>query len=355
MYVNLITISTLILALMFMLAAIKAFTDREAYMAMLGDFGVSARFRQALAVTLTGLELLTGVALLVPACASAGAMAALCLLCCYTAVLAYTLSTGKRPRCNCFGQLSQKPIGYRTILRNGGFIALSALLVWRDDVPMASSVGVAVSTTTALVGIVMAVQSWMVMHLLTQNGRLFLKIDTIEMQLKAAGFDNWVLDTTPIESKGLPIGTLAPECTVTSARDGSRRMLSELRSKDRPTVLIFSDTACGPCKELLPQIARWRQQHEHALKLVIIMTASDERGTESYKQLGDVTFIQNARDAAALYEASATPSAVVVSREGSIASTLAMGEHHIRDLVHAIAAAERSESISNLPGHMQPA
>ena len=354
-YVNLITISTLILAPMFVLAAIKALTGREAYMAMLGDFGVPARLRQPVAVTQTGLELLIGVALLVPALATAGAMAALGLLCCYTAVVAYTLSTGKRPRCNCFGHLSQKPIGYMTIVRNVGFIALSALLAWRDDVPGASSVGVAVSTTAALVGIVMAVQSWMVMHLLTQNGRLFLKIDTIEMQLKAAGFDSWIPDTTLTEQKGLPIGTLAPEFAVTSAHDGSGRTLSQLRSKDRPTVLIFSDTSCGPCKDMMPQIARWKQQHEDTLKLVIIMTAFDERGTELYRHLGDVTFIQNARDAATLYEASATPSAVVVSREGSIASTLAMGERQIRDLVHAIAASERSESMSNIPGQMQPA
>jgi uncharacterized membrane protein len=352
--IDLSTVATLVLAGLFIVAGIKAFTGRKAYMAMLSEFGVPAALRQPVAVMLTAFELLIGVALLKPSFNSAAAIAALCLLGCYTSVIAYTLISGKRPSCNCFGQLSQKPISAMTLLRNAVFMLLSALIVWRDDV-RAAQMGVEVATGTVLVGGVIAVQAWLLLHLLMQNGRLFLKIDTIEMQLKAAGFADWVPTANMVGQKGLPIGSLAPDFAIESAVDGKQTLFSRLRDSNMLTVLIFSDAACGPCKDMLPQVARWNRQYGAVLKLLIITTASDKPAADLYGQLAEITYIQNARDAATLYEAAATPTAVVVSGEGAVASTLAQGENQIRDLVLAIAAAERSQPAAVTPQQMRAA
>jgi uncharacterized membrane protein YphA (DoxX/SURF4 family)/thiol-disulfide isomerase/thioredoxin len=351
---DLSTVATLILAAMFMVAGIKAFTGRKAYLAMLSEFGVPAALRRQVAVTLTVCELLIGTTLPIPFFNNAAAVAALCLLGCYTCVIAYALISGKRPNCNCFGQLSQKPISPTTLLRNAVFMLLSALIVWREDARVAK-LGLDISTSAVLVGGIIVVQAWLLLHLLMQNGRLFLKIDTIEMQLKAAGFDNWAPNANMAEHNGLPIGSLAPDFAIESAFDGKRTLFSRVRDSDMLTVLIFSDAACGPCKDMLPQVARWSRQYGAVLKLLIITTMSDKPAADLYGQLADITYIQNARDAAALYDAAATPSAVIVSREGSVASTLALGENQIRDLILAIVASERSEPAAAIPHQMQVA
>ena len=326
----------LILAATFVLAGTKAWTDREAYLAMLADFGAPAALRGPVAGILTALELAIGLALLVPGITQAAALAAFCLLAWYTAVLAYTLIGDRRPRCNCFGQLSGQPISYKTLVRNGVFLVLAAVLVWRGDAPA----GIDLPVLAVVAGGVMVLQAWLLLHLLTQNGRLFLRIDTIELQLKAAGFAAWEPESDPARQTGLPIGTLAPDAAVHGALDGKASSLAQLRSQDRPTLLIFSDAACGPCKDMLPQLAQWRRQYGSVLKLIIVTTASDQPASDLYGELADIAYIQNGRDGAAAYDAQATPGAVLVSREGAVASTLALGAAHIATLVHAVAAAE---------------
>ncbi len=334
-------LTRLALAAVFLLAGTKAFTHGSAYHAMLAGFGVPAAAVRPLAVTLPLVELAVGAGMLVPGLVSTAAAVASGLLCSYTTVIGYTLLTGKRPSCNCFGQLSDKPISAMTLLRNGALILLASLLAWRAGAAGTGD-GLRVSAAGAVIVAVLFLQGWTIAHLLGQQGRLLLRIDNVELQLRAAGIDEVAPAPAAQGQRGLAIGTLAPDFQASRMADGTTHALSRVRALDRPTVLVFSDAACGPCKELMPRLAEWRRRHADRLAFLVITTSAPPGTPTNDNPLAGLTYVQNGRDAAALYQASATPSAVVVSPEGAIASTLATGAGQIEQLVNAVAAAQGS-------------
>jgi peroxiredoxin len=98
--------------------------------------------------------------------------------------------------------------------------------------------------------------------------------------------------------------------------------------------LLFSDPDCGPCSTLLPEIGRW--QREHAAKVVVALisrgTVEANRSKVTEHGLTHV-LLQQDREVAQAYQASGTPSAVLIRRDGSIGSPLAQGADAIRALI----------------------
>ena len=93
----------------------------------LEEFGVTDRFTKALAVGIPIAELLIATAILLPATAKAGLVAAYILFSLFTAVIIYNLLIGRTPACGCFGQRSQAPISIQTVLRNFALMAVTAI------------------------------------------------------------------------------------------------------------------------------------------------------------------------------------------------------------------------------------
>lgn len=81
-----------------------------------------------LASVVPGVELALGAALVVGLARRAAALAAVALLCAFTALLAVRLIQGVRPVCACFGRLSRRPIGWTTLARNVVLIGLAAVV-----------------------------------------------------------------------------------------------------------------------------------------------------------------------------------------------------------------------------------
>lgn len=77
--------------------------------------------------TLPWVELVVGAALVLQLVPPVPAIAALCLLIAFTAVIARRLTEGKHPVCACFGAWSATPIGPSHLARNGALMVLGVL------------------------------------------------------------------------------------------------------------------------------------------------------------------------------------------------------------------------------------
>ena len=81
------------------------------------------------ALLLPLLELATAVALIPPASARWGAVAAMALLLAFIGGIANALARGEAPDCHCFGQVHSAPAGRGTLVRNAVLAVLAAVVV----------------------------------------------------------------------------------------------------------------------------------------------------------------------------------------------------------------------------------
>ena len=115
-------------------------------------------------------------------------------------------------------------------------------------------------------------EGWLTLHLLRQNGRLLLRVDALETQLRSEG----IAQPPAKESSGLRIGTQAPSFELPLLSDGSVLSLDILRGERRPIMLFFSDPDCGPCSALLPEVARWDREYASVLIIAVIGRGSPD-------------------------------------------------------------------------------
>jgi thiol-disulfide isomerase/thioredoxin len=118
--------------------------------------------------------------------------------------------------------------------------------------------------------------------------------------------------------------------------------LTELSERERPTVLVFVSTGCGPCLALLPSLAHWQD----ALSGSVTVATIFEGGREEVERLSaehelSRVLAQNERETFELYALRATPSAVLIGGGGAIAGAPAEGVTAIEALVRTAAAASR--------------
>jgi uncharacterized membrane protein YphA (DoxX/SURF4 family)/thiol-disulfide isomerase/thioredoxin len=281
--------SRLVLAFVFLLAAVAKLFDLPGTRQALVDFGLPERPARAVAPALPLAELAVAGALVPSATARAGAAAALAMLVLFSAAVAFNLGRGRKPDCHCFGQLHSSPVGAVTLGRNAALAALAALVAWRGSGSpswLGELRGAEVAGLVAglvLFGLVV-VEGWFILALTRQQGRLLLRLDAIE----GRG-----------EQPGLPLGTPAPP-------------FEALAAAGLPLMVVFTAGDCRPCKALLPEIARWQHDYREVARIAVI--SEDEAVEEAYR-------------------IDATPSAVLVGADGRIASPVAPGADAIRRLM----------------------
>lgn len=341
---TLLAAARLLLSGLLLAAAAGKLLHRKEFAVTLENFGVPRRLRSRLAGLLPTLELAIAAALVVPASVWSGACAGTTLLGVYTAVLGYKLAQGERPACNCFGQGHAAPIGARTLLRNAALLLCAGGLVYAGPryphAPLASFPADAPALSLCLAA--MAAQWWLLYHLLRQNGRLLLKMDAVELRLDAANIPApGATDGAP--PRGLAVGSMAPGFTLQELGGDEPISLGQLRSRGLPIVLVFSDMACAPCRELAPLIDRWHRDVQRRVTLAVI-TRDDAKQLHHPRPAGScTTLLQRDREVAANYDALVTPSAVLISTEGTIGSHLAAGSKEIYELLRSSAPPDHGE------------
>src|SRR2546421_1467445 len=133
-------LARLLLAIVFIVSGLAKLVDRAGSRQAMIDFGVPAQLATPFGILLPLAELALVVALIPRASAWWGALGALVLLLLFISGISYNLARGRTPDCHCFGQLHSAPVGWPTLLRNLGLVAIAGFLVWQGRVSVGPSV-----------------------------------------------------------------------------------------------------------------------------------------------------------------------------------------------------------------------
>jgi peroxiredoxin len=257
--------------------------------------------------------------------------------------ISYNLARGHTPDCHCFGQLHSAPIGWPTLARNGILVIIAAFVFLAGyNNPGLSAVGWVGALTIGeriglafilLVGAALAVQGWLLYHILQQNGRLLLRVEALEASRTSVVSASEVAQTQTVSSLGLQLGTVAPGFSLPEL-SGEILTLDVLRAPGKPIVLIFVDPDCGPCTGLLPDVGRWQREYRGKLTVALIGRGNPEANRLKIAEHGvNLMLLQHNREVAQVYQAHSTPSAVLVGVDGTIGSQLAQGTDAVCALV----------------------
>lgn len=320
----------------FGLAGVTKLADLAGSRKAMEGFGLPPGLAAPAGLALPLVELAIAVLLLPLATSWWAALAGLGLMLAFIGGIIVNLRQGRRPDCHCFGQLYSAPIGRETLVRDGIFAALAAVLVLAGPDNQGASLGGWVgdlSTTErmlltgeALLFVGVTALAWVVVQLLQQQGRLLLQLETL-------GASPGARARPPMPEIGLAIGTPAPAFEL-PAVDDSRLSLDDLRSENRPTLLIFADAHCRPCQALMPEVARWQKEHADAVTIAVVSRGSMEDNAAKAREHGlECLLVQQRDEVAAAYASLPTPSAVLIRTDGTIGSQGAVGPDAIRTLV----------------------
>jgi peroxiredoxin len=334
--------SRLLLVVVFALAGITKLLDVSGTRQALVSFGIPARLGKSVGITLPIAEFVVAIALIPRPTAWWGALGAVMLLSLFVVGISVALARGYAPDCHCFGQLYSAPVGRSTLVRNVALIAVAGFVLWQgwDDpgtsvVAWVGNASVADRVLFLAVGIMTAgliAEGWLLLQLMRQHGRLLLRLDELEARHGASGQVPASPSAPAHTRQQLPIGSVAPAFALHDLEEETVS-LAELLALGKPVFLVFTDPDCGSCTTLLPEIARWQQARSQ------VTVAMITRGTpESIRaKLTDLrihrVLLQRDREVARTYGAQATPSAVLVQRDGTIGSHLALGPVSIRSLI----------------------
>lgn len=196
MDIALVTVRVL-LAAVFLIAGLAKLADLAGSRRAMHDFGVPTKLSNPFGVLLPLAELAVAAALLLPPSAWWGVVGALALLLLFVVGIAFNLAHGRQPDCHCFGQLHSAPAGWPTLIRNlvlaagaGVVIAFGrstpalGVLDWVAplSVPQRLEVLGGVAVLALLIG-----EGWLLFQVLSQQGRLLLRIEALEAELAAKG------------------------------------------------------------------------------------------------------------------------------------------------------------------------
>ena len=194
-----------------------------------------------------------------------------------------------------------------------------------------------------LVLALLAGQWWFLVHLLRQNGRLLVRLEALEESVAAGGSVAPSENGTALhQAEGRPVGSAAPDFSL-SGLHGETLTLDALRAPGKPVLMLFTDPGCGPCNAMLPDVGRWQEEHAQKLTLALVSQGEVEENKTKASEHGlRNVLLQKDWEVSASYEVGGTPSAVLISPDGKVASPVAGGTEGIRDLL-SYAVDERAQ------------
>ena len=295
-----IVLLRIIVSAVFAVAGIAKLADRAGSRKSMRDFGVPKGLAGFFGLAVPVVELIAAAALIPGRTGWYGAALALALLLVFIAGISLNLALGRKPDCHCFGQIHSSPIGWKTLARNYALAAAALVILWRGPAYAQPEIG-----WWAAIAALAALNLWILIYLLRQNGRLMLRIEALESRLG--------IEAPAPPTLGLPQGSPAPDFTHEGVT------LKSLLAAHKPVLLIFVEPDCTPCQALQPEIQDWLTRHAARLTIQVI----SETGAK--------------HPVAEAYQYGGTPGAVLINADGTIASAVAAGSDRIRELVRQAA------------------
>ena len=313
----------LVLAGVFLVAGIGKLRDLPGSRRAVADFGVPERAARVVGLLLPLAEIAIAISLVPAPSARWGALAAAILLAAFIAGIARALSRGEQPDCHCFGQIHSAPAGRSTLARNAVLLAFAVVIVVYgsgpalDDWVSARSAAELAAVGLGIWAVAAATYAW------TLRARSQTLTNDLRIA-RRAGVEAGVF--------GLPVGTEAPAFAIEDMR-GEPATLTGLLERGKPALLLFMSPGCGPCAAMLPRVPEWQQSLSERLTIAVISTGTAEQNAALEEHGFEDVLLQEGWEVADAFAVKGTPTAVVVSRHGLIASSLAEMEQAIEPLV----------------------
>src|SRR6266550_4681270 len=326
------------LSVVFSLAGITKLMDKAGTSEAVKNFGAPETAAPAIAFVLPFVELAIAIGLLFSGSTAIGSIGGLLLLGLFVLAISVNLARGQTHDCHCFGQLYSRPLGWPTLVRNIIFALGAGFVLWETTLAPSPDI---VSTLAAL-----SVVGWeLLITGVVIIVALFLYIQHRHRVALAA----------EVGPEGLPIDSIAPDFEL-PAYHGGTRSLRSLLEHGKPLMLLFTSPHCGPCIVIFKEIKEWQELHKDQLTIAVITrgTIKDNFVNVARNSLGEV-LLQKEREVGEKYGGLATPTGVVVSPDGRIASRMAAGRDEIRGLLDMVLgnAMSNSPRISSRPAAMR--
>jgi peroxiredoxin/uncharacterized membrane protein YphA (DoxX/SURF4 family) len=280
----------LALATVFAVAGTAKLTDRAGVRAVAAEFGAPGAALAPLAWVLAAAELIVALALVVDRRTWIGALGALVLLVAFTAVVIVNVARGRRPSCHCFGRLHASRIGWSTVARNTLLGSLAGFVLAGGHFPLAFA-------ALALAAVV----AW-----------------------------------AALERRGGAPGRPGAPASSFALQDQRRRSwtLEALLARQQPLLLLFSAPGCGACEALVGDVADWQNRLAGKLTVVTVSSGSREQNLALAHEHALRLVLEDAgAEVTRSYGIEATPSAVLVGGDGTLAAAPAVGAEEIAALV----------------------
>jgi peroxiredoxin len=189
-----------------------------------------------------------------------------------------------------------------------------------------------------------------VAYLLDEKGRIAKPVavgarDVPDLAAHAAGHHSRLETERPIsesriQREGLTAGTPAPPFELPTLR-GATASLAEHRG--RRVLLVFSDPECGPCENVLPELARLhRERRSDELEIIMVSRGGLDENRRKAEAFG-IDFpvvLQSGWRLSKKYGIFATPIAFLINEEGVIERNVARGPSEILSLAEPALSAE---------------
>ena len=131
--------------------------------------------------------------------------------------------------------------------------------------------------------------------------------------------------------QGPEVGESAPEIELEDL-EGETIELEDFR--DEEVLILFWNPGCGFCQQMLPDLKQWEQSRpEGAPKLLVVSAGTKEANEEM--GLTSPVLLDHQFATGRAFGASGTPSAVLVDKEGKVASEVAVGAPAVLELAGA--------------------
>jgi hypothetical protein len=207
----------LLLAIVFLAAGLAKLADLAGTQKALRDFGVPEALVRPMGRAFPIGEIVLAVALVPRIWACWAALGALGVLLVFIACISYQLIRGRRTNCHCFGRLHSARVGPWMLARNILLAVFAALVAWFGHegtslsatswltaypLPLQVALIAAIIAVTLIVG-----EGWLLLHVLSQQGRLLLRIEQVESRLAQA---ETVGDTQPYQISESPFPQHVP-------------------------------------------------------------------------------------------------------------------------------------------------
>lgn len=301
-----------VLAGVFVVAAVAKVADRPGTRASARSLGVPEGLAGAVPIVLPGAEMALSVALMPVTSAPRAAAGLAALLLAFTLLVAGNLARGRRPTCHCFGALDAAPIGPWTLVRNLVLLAGAAFVAAAGVHPEAD----------------------------VYSGAPWVEVVAgLGLTLLAWGLARRPAPNDPGSATSL-VGQPAPQL-VLRALDGREVGLLGSLSTTLPTVIVFGKPGCGSCASLLPHIERWQREYADVLKVVLVLAASvDKVATVDGSQEVMPLVLEDEAMLVERFGPVALPSAFVVNPDGNMSTDVLAGPAAIREVVDGLAGRE---------------